>query len=167
MWHTDRGRLLRRTASPVALGLAYVPLVETNPFSKLVVIFTYYALRISLGTLSIFLVIGFVGRNYDNVLMETGKFSGNLRVTENVLVTGVDRDFKSSNSTFQKIRYRHNSHGKSVVFDILFLWPPSIMILKLWCHEMRLFLCISRFLSFWLRKILRLQVCHNMATSSV
>ena len=33
----------------------------------------------------------FVRRNYDKVLMETGKFSDNLRVTENGLVSGVDR----------------------------------------------------------------------------
>ena len=51
--HADRGRVLFRTPGPVFLGLAYVLLVETNPFSVLVVIFTDYALRISLGTFSI------------------------------------------------------------------------------------------------------------------
>ena len=35
----ERGRLLLRTPGPVPLGLAYVLLVETNPFSELVVIF--------------------------------------------------------------------------------------------------------------------------------
>ena len=45
----------------------------------------------------------FVCRNYDKVLMETGQFSDNLRVTENELVSGVDRAFKSSDSTFQNI----------------------------------------------------------------
>ena len=40
---------------PVPSGLAYVLLVETNPFSELVVIFPDYALRISLGTFSILL----------------------------------------------------------------------------------------------------------------
>ena len=35
------------------LGLAYVLLVDTNPFSELVVIFPDYALRIFLGTFSI------------------------------------------------------------------------------------------------------------------
>ena len=54
VWHADRGRLLLRTHGPVTLGLAYVLLVETNPFSELVVIFPDYALRISLGTFSIF-----------------------------------------------------------------------------------------------------------------
>ena len=39
----------------------------------------------------------FVCMNYDKVLMETGRFSDNLRVTENGLVSGVDRAFKSSN----------------------------------------------------------------------
>ena len=33
VWHADRGRLLLRTPGPVPLGLAYVLLVETNPFS--------------------------------------------------------------------------------------------------------------------------------------
>ena len=55
VWHADRGRLLLRTPGLVPLGLAYVLLVETNPFSELVVIFPDYALRISLGTLSILL----------------------------------------------------------------------------------------------------------------
>ena len=57
--------------------------------------------------------------------METGKFSDNLRVQENGLLFGVDRVFKSSNSTFQNIGDRLNPHGKSVDFDILFLGPPS------------------------------------------
>ena len=35
VWHADRGRLLLRTPGPVPLGLAYVLLVETNPFSNL------------------------------------------------------------------------------------------------------------------------------------
>ena len=35
MWHADRGRLLLRTPGPVPLGLAYVLLVETNPFPNL------------------------------------------------------------------------------------------------------------------------------------
>ena len=39
-------------------------------------------------------VRSFVCRNYDKVLMETGKFSDNRRVTENGLVSGVDRAFK-------------------------------------------------------------------------
>ena len=56
MWNADRGRLLLRTPCPVPLGLAYVLLVETNPFSELVVIFPDYALRIPLGTFSILLI---------------------------------------------------------------------------------------------------------------
>ena len=39
VWHVDRGSLLLRTPGPVPLGLAYVLLVETNPFSELVVTF--------------------------------------------------------------------------------------------------------------------------------
>ena len=52
--HADRGRLFLRTPGPVPFGLAYVLLVETNPFYELV-IFPDYALRISLGTFSILL----------------------------------------------------------------------------------------------------------------
>ena len=57
MWHADRGRFLFRTPCPVPLGLAYSLLVETNPFSELVVIFSDYAFRIILGTFSILLCI--------------------------------------------------------------------------------------------------------------
>ena len=39
VWHADRGRLLLRTPGPVPLGLAYVLLVETNPFPKLSLFF--------------------------------------------------------------------------------------------------------------------------------
>ena len=35
VWHADMGRLLLRTPGPVPLGLAYVLLVETNPFPNL------------------------------------------------------------------------------------------------------------------------------------
>ena len=47
------------------------------------------------------IVVGcFVCRDYDKILMETGKFSDNIRFTENGLVSGVDRVLKSSNSAF-------------------------------------------------------------------
>ena len=35
VWHANRGRLLLRTPGTVPLGLAYVLLVETNPFPNL------------------------------------------------------------------------------------------------------------------------------------
>ena len=35
LWHADKGRLLLRTPGPVPLRLAYVLLVETNPFPNL------------------------------------------------------------------------------------------------------------------------------------
>ena len=67
--HADSGRLLFRTPGPVPLGLAYVLLVETKPFSELVVIFRTmlfeypsvlsqfcFLLRTSLGTFSILLL---------------------------------------------------------------------------------------------------------------
>ena len=38
------------------------------------------------------IVVGcFVCWDFDKILMETGKFSDNIRVTENGLVSGVDR----------------------------------------------------------------------------
>ena len=37
------------------------------------------------------LLDAFVCGDYDKILMETGKFSGNIRVTENGLMSGVDR----------------------------------------------------------------------------
>ena len=55
MWNAGRGRLLLRTPGPVPLGLVYVLLVETNPFSEFVVIFPDYAFRTSLGNFSILL----------------------------------------------------------------------------------------------------------------
>ena len=55
MWNADRGSLLLRTPGPAPLGLAYILLVETNPFSELVVIFPDYALLMSIGTFSILL----------------------------------------------------------------------------------------------------------------
>ena len=70
-------------------------------------------------------VRSFVCRKYGKVLMETGKFSDNLRITENELMSGVDRAIKSSNSSFQNIGDLLNPLGMSVDFDILFLDPPS------------------------------------------
>ena len=70
-------------------------------------------------------VRSFVCRNYDNDVVETGKFSDKLRVTENGLVSGVDRALKLSNSTFQNIGDQLNPLGKSVDVDILFVDPPA------------------------------------------
>ena len=42
----------------------------------------------------------FICRNYDKVLMDTGMFCYNIRVTKNGLVSGVDRIFKSSDFAF-------------------------------------------------------------------
>ena len=112
-------------------------------------------------------VRSFVWRNYDKVLMETEKFSGNLRVIENGLVSGVDRAFKSSNSMFHKFGDRLNPFGKSVNFDIIFLCPPSGILLtgviddiKIWCNDNETGSLYfgplrKRSLSIWLRTILR------------
>ena len=57
--------------------------------------------------------------------METGKFSDKIRVTENGLVSGVDRELKSSNSAFYNVGDRLDPLRKSVNFDVFFLCPPS------------------------------------------
>ena len=63
----------------------------------------------------------FVCRNFDTVLMETGKLCDNIRVTKNGLVSSVDRMFKSSDSAFKHITDRLNPLRKSAEFDILSL----------------------------------------------
>ena len=75
-------------------------------------------------------------------IFETGKFSDNLRVTENGLVSGVDRAFKSSNSTFQTsaIDLTHSkrvstSTSSFLAHRLAYSSHASMMILKLWCHE--------------------------------
>ena len=69
----------------------------------------------------------FVGRNYNKILMETGKLTDNIRVTKNGLGSGVDRMFQSSDSAFYHFTDRLNPFGKSVELDILFLGPlPGI-----------------------------------------
>ena len=65
------------------------------------------------------IVIGcFVGRNYDNILMETGMLTDNSRVTKNGLGSGVDKMFKSSDSSFYDMTDRLTPFGKIVDFDI-------------------------------------------------
>ena len=54
VWHADRGRLLLRTPGPVPLG-RICSTCRDQSFSELVVILLDYALRISLGTFSIWL----------------------------------------------------------------------------------------------------------------
>ena len=63
------------------------------------------------------IVIGcFVGRNYNKILMETGKLTDNIRVTKNGLGYGLDRMFQSSDSVlyhFTKIDVCRNlNHGE-------------------------------------------------------
>ena len=72
------------------------------------------------------IVIGrFVSRKYtcNTILMETGKLTGNIRVTKNGLGPGVERMFKWSDSAFYHFTDRLNPFRKSVEFDILFLGP--------------------------------------------
>ena len=72
------------------------------------------------------IVVGcFVFWDYDKILTKTGKFSNSIRVTENGLVSGVDRVLKSSNSTSNNVGSRLDPLRKSVNFDVFFLCPPS------------------------------------------
>ena len=50
------------------------------------------------------IVVGcFVCGDYDKILMETGKFSDDIRVTENGLVSGVYRVLKSSQAFYSTL----------------------------------------------------------------
>ena len=62
-----QGTLTPPEPGPVPWGLAYVLLVENNPFSELFVIFPDYALRIFLGTFSILLI------SYTSVILILGR----------------------------------------------------------------------------------------------
>ena len=97
----------------------------------------------------------FVGRNYNKILMETGKLTdnitGNIRVTKNGLGSCVDRMFQSSDSAFYHFTDRLNPFGKSVEFDILFLGPlPGIRVT---CIHDNIKVLVpwkwDRFLEFW------------------
>ena len=77
----------------------------------------------------------FVGRNYNKILMETGKLIDNIRVTKNGLGSGVDRMSQSSDSAFYHFTDRLNQLGKSVEFDILFLGPIA-------CHTLNILLLL-------------------------
>ena len=67
----------------------------------------------------------FVSGDYDKILMETGKFSDNIRVTENGRLSCVDRVLKSSNSTFHNVGDRLDPLRNSFNFDVFFLCPSS------------------------------------------
>ena len=63
----------------------------------------------------------FVSRNYDKILMETGKLTDNIRVTKNGLGSGVDRMFKSSDSAFypSPIDLIYSERVSSSIFSFL------------------------------------------------
>ena len=89
------------------------------------------------------IVIGsFVGRNYNKILMETGKLMDNIRVTKNGLGSGVDRMFKSSDSAFNTspidLIYSErvsSSTSSFLVHCLTYTSHASMIISKLWCHE--------------------------------
>ena len=85
----------------------------------------------------------FVCRNYDKVLMETGKLCDNIRVTKNGLVSGVDRMFKSSDSAFKHISPIELIHTERVssstssffAHRLAYASHASMIMSKFWCHE--------------------------------
>ena len=84
----------------------------------------------------------FVCRNYDKVLMETGKPCDNIRVTKNGLVSGVDRLFKSSDSAFEHIidRLIHSERVSSstspfFAHRLAYASHASKIMSRFWCHE--------------------------------
>ena len=117
VWHADRGRLLLRTPGLVPLGLAYVLLVETNPFSELVVTFPDYALRISLGTFSILLCHSFL-RIFPRVLLKRAlcgypKKKQKKTVTNVLSFSTLNRIYNVPTYMYQqmlKIASMHKSH---------------------------------------------------------
>ena len=84
----------------------------------------------------------FVSGNKEKILLETGKSSDNIRVSENGLESGVNRVLlKSSNSTIQNVSDRFDPLGKSVDFDVLFLGQRQ--------RSCRLFRCFHDTGKFW------------------
>ena len=83
--------------------------------------FLYEDVDVVFLTDKVIVVRCFVCRNYDKVLMETGKLCDNIRVTKMdaclVLIECLSR--------FKHITDRLNPLRKSVEFDIFFLRPPS------------------------------------------
>ena len=84
----------------------------------------------------------FVCRNYDKVLMETGKFSDKIRVTKNGLVSGVDRSLsrrilRFSTSPIDLIHSERMSSSTSSFFAhrLAYALHASMIISKFWCHE--------------------------------
>ena len=70
--------------------------------------------------------------------MKTGKFSNNIRVTENGLVSGVDRVLKSLNtSAIDLIHSERVSTSTSSFFAhrLAYCSHASMLMPKFWCHE--------------------------------
>ena len=109
----------------------------------------------------------FVGRNYNKILMETGKLTDNIRVTKNGLGSGVDRMFQSSDPRFTTlpIDLIHSERVSSSTSSFLahclaYTSHASMIISKFWCHEnetgsLKLGPLCKRSLSFSFRTILR------------
>ena len=78
----------------------------------------------------------FVCGDNDTILMETGKFSDNIRVTEIGLVSGVDRVLLSLNSIFitSAIDLIHHSERVSTSnSSLLTPWKPYIQSHRFFC----------------------------------
>ena len=106
---------------------------------------------------------------YDKILMETGKFSDNIRVTENGLASGVEyfsrRILRFRTSAIDLIHSERVSASTSSFFAhrLAYSSHPSMIMPKFWCHEYEtgsLYFgpLLKRSLSFTLRTILRSQV---------
>ena len=73
----------------------------------------------------------FVGRNYDKILMETGKLLGIIRVTKNVFTEWLNRRI---------LRLQHHRSTSSLTSSFLahclaFSSHAFMIISKFWCHE--------------------------------
>ena len=110
------------------------------------------------------IVIGcFVGRNYNKILMETGKLTDNIRVTKNGLGSGVDRMFQSSDSAFYHFTDQINPFGKSVEFDILLSGPLKMRQVPWILGLCVKYLEVCHFARYW--DLMSLNVPWRQATS--
>ena len=79
VWHADRGPLLLRTPGPVPLGLAYVLLVDTNPFPNLSLFFrTMLFEYLSVLSRFYFMSIGGDGQFHTSIYEKQDDFNFNI-----------------------------------------------------------------------------------------
>ena len=102
----------------------------------------------------------FVGRNYNKILMETGKLTDNIRVTKNGLGSGVDRMFQSSDSAMkQNTLFPYItllSHFRGTILDNTHwenrfgVFISQLIALSLWCFYLTAHTVCQGLLLLWM-----------------